>query len=91
MYEVLGADFHCLMFSLVFLKFRPSHLLAIPFQQSFSLQQFIFPLQQSPSSNFPPKKKKPSPSKSQVKKASSFIESLLPSGKQGGAVVLGEG
>jgi hypothetical protein len=73
-----------------------SYPLAILLQQFFSLQQsslqqFIFPLQQSPSSNFPSAKppaiKKPPPSKSLK---SSFSKYFISSGKQG-AKVLGEG
>jgi hypothetical protein len=75
-----------------------SYPLAILLQQFFSLQQsslqqFIFPLQQSPSSNFPSAKppaiKKPPPSKSLK---SSFSKYFISSGKHGGgATVLGEG
>jgi hypothetical protein len=79
--------------------------LAIPIWQFFSLQQsslqqFIFPLQQSLSSNFPSARKKLHQKTSHIQKASihpksltfSFSKSFISSGKQGGgAMVLGVG
>jgi hypothetical protein len=63
---------------------------AILFLHQSSLQQFIFPLQQSPSSNFPSAKKIPIKKKKNL--PSSFSESFISIGKQGGrATVLREG
>jgi hypothetical protein len=128
MYKVLGADLHCPIFSLAFLKSQPSGLLTIPllqfsFSNSFpcrnlpfnsfspfsnlppalSLQQFIFPSaflfpsailfpSKSPptSKSQKPKSPKQKP-QSKSPKVSSFSESFIPSGKQGGAAVLREG
>jgi hypothetical protein len=65
--------------------------LAILLQQSLSLQQLIFPLQQSLSPAIFPSKGLPHP-KSQKSLVSSLSESFIPSGKQGGgAMVLREG
>jgi hypothetical protein len=84
MYKVLGADLHCPMFSLAFLKSQPSDLLAI-LLQFFSLQQFFsFPM-----ASYIKKPKATSKSLKQKPKAKSlmfsFSESFISSGKQGGA------
>jgi hypothetical protein len=77
------------------LRLASNSPLAILLQQSFSLQQFFsLPKVSHIQIAFPVRKPKAKASKQKAQSkslASSFSESFIPSGKQGGTAVLGEG